>query len=45
MNEFESLVFFDFEDFLYLNHLQTIIINDFSNPIVNKSYSFNIICK
>jgi len=35
----------DFEDFLYLNHLQTIFINDFSNPIVNDSNSFNIICK
>lgn len=35
----------DFEDFLYLNHLKTIFINDFSNPIVNDSNSFNIICK
>lgn len=35
----------EFEDFLYLNHLQTIFINDFSNPIVNDSNSFNIICK
>ena len=31
----------EFEDFLYLNHLQTIFINDFSNPIVNDSNSFN----
>lgn len=35
----------EFEDFLYLNHLQTIFINDFSNPIVNDSNSFNIVYK
>jgi len=35
----------EFEDFIYLNHLQSIFINDFSNPIVNDSNSFNIICK
>ena len=35
----------EFEDFIYLNHLQSIFINDFSNPIVNKSNSFNIVYK